>query len=498
MAAALRGGGAKARADAMANCAKMADMFVDHAGDAHHRVACAVLEAVVEAVPALGPGLEPHLERLCPALFPRLVDAKESVRGLASAALAAVGDAHAADALLPALLTSLEQSKAPRAKTGVLEFALYVLSGQGGGTDPRGARGRTPASAGTGGLGAWVARVAPLTRDRHAPLRAAAAAGLAAVHTRADQAVLLRYLASVPGADAAAVCRAVAPHAPSIEAEFNAYADAMRNDKYSHSSPGGGRYSDEEEEEEEAFGDEVEELRESVPAAEDGNKQVGVEGGDVVAAALDRSMERLGVPPSAGGVDGAASLAGFGAEALDRRAAEVSSGKVSADEPPASKGFADEPPIEVAAPRLRASSPRPRSLRRRRRRRRCRKTTPRSTSPRSPSPRPSPRRPPRVPRRGPALWRRCAERSARAPTPAPTARGRCSPSPSRRSRPKRAATRPRRTRCLPFATWRSARPTRSLHTPPSPSRASSTRSQLAATQLAAAAGAGFRSPARLR
>ena len=373
LATALRGGGAKARADALANCGKIADAFVDHAGDPHHRVACAVLEAVVEAVPVLGPGLEPHLERLCPALFPRLVDAKESVRGLASAALAAVGDAHSADALLPALLTSLEQSKAPRAKTGVLEFALYVLSGQGGGTDPRGARGRTPASAGTGGLGAWVAKVAPLTRDRHAPLRAAAAAGLAAVHTRADQAVLLRYLASVPGADAAAVCRAVAPHAPSIEAEFNAYADAMRNDKYAHSSPRGGRYSDDDEEEEdeedeeeedEAFGDEAEELRESVRAAEEGNEEVVegggrggrevVKGGDVVAAALDRSMERLGVPPSAGGVDGAASLAGFGAEALDRRAAEVSSGgappgsKDSADEPPGDDS-ADEPP-EVAAP----------------------------------------------------------------------------------------------------------------------------------------------------
>ena len=59
-------------------------------------------------------------------------DAKEAVRGLASAALAAVGDAHAADALLPALLRSLDFAKAPRAKTGVLEFALYVLSGQAG------------------------------------------------------------------------------------------------------------------------------------------------------------------------------------------------------------------------------------------------------------------------------------------------------------------------------------------------------------------------------
>jgi hypothetical protein len=81
----------------------------------------------------VGGALEPYLDRLCPVLFPRLVDAKEAVRGLASAALAAVGDAHAADALLPALLRSLDFAKAPRAKTGVLEFALYVLSGQGGG-----------------------------------------------------------------------------------------------------------------------------------------------------------------------------------------------------------------------------------------------------------------------------------------------------------------------------------------------------------------------------
>lgn len=361
LAAALRSGGAKARADAIANCGKVADMFVDHAGDAHHRVACAVLEAVVEAVPVLGPGLEPHLERLCPALFPRLVDAKESVRGLASAALAAVGDAFTADALLPALLTSLEQSKAPRAKTGVLEFALYVLSGQGGGTDPHArARGRHhPASAGTGGLGAWVARVAPLTRDRHAPLRAAAAAGLAAVHTRADQAVLLRYLASVPGADAAAVCRAVAPHAPSIEAEFNAYADAMRNDKYGgHSGNNSGRYSDEEEDEEEVFGDEAEELRESVPVPDDaedgdvvgGDDQRLTNDGDVVAAALDRSMERLGVPPSAGGVDGAASLAGYGADALDRRAAEVSHpGAVSQRGAPGGKAAAVSSPRDDRA-----------------------------------------------------------------------------------------------------------------------------------------------------
>ena len=363
-------GGAKARADAIANCAKVADMFVDHAGDAHHRVACAVLEAVVEAVPVLGPGLEPHLERLCPALFPRLVDAKESVRGLASAALAAVGDAFTADALLPALLTSLEQSKAPRAKTGVLEFALYVLSGQGGGTDPHARAGTAPpGERGHRRFGrVGRARRAPHPRPSRASTRGGGGGARRGAHARGPGGA-----AAVPrdrsGVDAAAVCRAVAPHAPSIEAEFNAYADAMRNDKYGgHSGNNSGRYSDDDEDEEEAFGDDAEELRESVPVPDEtdpdgdvvGGDDQRVTSGDVVAAALDRSMERLGVPPSAGGVDGAASLAGYGAEALDRRAAEVSGyGAVSRQgahlggKAAVSSGNqddrADEPP-EVAAP----------------------------------------------------------------------------------------------------------------------------------------------------
>jgi CLIP-associating protein 1/2 len=228
LAIALRTGGTRAAAEAASAVSRIAELLAAHLGDAHHRVALAALEAAVEAVPAVGVALEPYLDRLCPALFPRLVDPKEAVRGLASAALAAVGDAHAPDAILPALLRSLDVAKAPRAKTGVLEFALYVLSGQGGGTDPSGA-GRSPVTAGSHALAAWVARVAPLTADRHVPLRAAAAAGLAAVHTRADTTVVLHHLASLAGAEAAAVCRAVAPHAPSFEAEFNAYAAHTRS-----------------------------------------------------------------------------------------------------------------------------------------------------------------------------------------------------------------------------------------------------------------------------
>ena len=227
LSAAVRVGGRRAAEDASAEAGRVADVFAAHLGDSHHRVAHAALDAMVEFVPVAGASLEPELERLCPLLFPRLVDAKESVRTAASAALAAIGDAHPADALLPALLESLDASKAPRAKTGVLEFALYVLSGQGGGTDPTG-RGRAPATAGGASLRRWVARVAPLTAEKHGPLRAAAAAGLAAVHARADPTVVLRHLVGVSAAEAAETCRAVAPHAPYIEAEFHAFAASER------------------------------------------------------------------------------------------------------------------------------------------------------------------------------------------------------------------------------------------------------------------------------
>ena len=229
LASALRAGGSRCVSDASSRARDLADVFVQHVGDPHHRVAHAVLEAIVEAIPVCGASLEPELEKLCPPLFPRLVDAKENVRGLASAALAAVGDQHPADAILPALLASLDASKAPRAKTGVLEFALYVLSGQGGGTDPDNAsRALQPASAGSASLRRWVARVAPLVSDRHAPLRAAAAAGLAAVHVRADPVAVLRHLVSMSVSDAAMTCRAVGQHAPQIENEFHAYAAAER------------------------------------------------------------------------------------------------------------------------------------------------------------------------------------------------------------------------------------------------------------------------------
>ena len=156
------------------------------------------------------------------------MDAKESVRTAASAALAAIGDAHPADALLPALLESLDASKAPRAKTGVLEFALYVLSGQGGGTDPTGrGRARRPRRAAPRYEdGSRASRRSPRRSTDHSARRRRRG------WRRCTRARTRRWCcvisSGVSAAEAAETCRAVAPHAPYMEAEFHAFAASER------------------------------------------------------------------------------------------------------------------------------------------------------------------------------------------------------------------------------------------------------------------------------
>jgi CLIP-associating protein 1/2 len=380
---AIRVGGRPAADDAASKAGRVADVFAAHLDDPHHRVAHAALDAMVEFVPVAGASLEPELERLCPLLFPRLVDAKESVRQAASAALAAVGDAHPADALLPALLESLDASKAPRAKTGVLEFALYVLSGQGGGTDPTG-RGRAPATAGGAALRRWVARVAPLAADKHGPLRAAAAAGLAAVHARADPTVVLRHLVGVSAAEAAETCRAVAPHAPSIEAEFHAFAASERrgaerrekasravaHDRYAMASAGYAEDEDEAEEAENRAEDRAAEAEVEASSSEDERAEVMrsteaenyYKSREVVAA----SMERLDATRAAAeAAEAAANAAEFHAAAKDSpsvsaaaAAARASASAPSRREDPASFALSEA----LAGLAGAGSSARPRAL----------------------------------------------------------------------------------------------------------------------------------------
>jgi len=144
------------------------------------------------------------LHSLLPALFARLVDAREPLRAAASAALAALGGALPAAQLLPPLLRALQAAPSARQKTGCLEFALTALLSAGAG----------PAAGAP--LRAWAAELAPLASERHAGLRAAAIANLVALHERCDGAALPQLLAALPAAEAAALHTQLLPFLPGL------------------------------------------------------------------------------------------------------------------------------------------------------------------------------------------------------------------------------------------------------------------------------------------
>jgi CLIP-associating protein 1/2 len=250
---ALDEGGEGAGADADALAERIAGPLADALEDTHQRVAQAALEALAALACAAPAAAEAHLDRLLPGCFARLVDVNQSLRAAASAALGALGDALPPEALLPPLSRALDRSAQPRARTGVLEFALHAIvggaddgdhdgaeAGSGGG----GAEGGAAASPGAHGgavsapgeaaeatpapapraaaapgpaLRSWVAKVAPLTADKHPGLRNAAVANLVAVYERCDAATVVAVLAVQPPAELAALRKALSPYLPDLD-----------------------------------------------------------------------------------------------------------------------------------------------------------------------------------------------------------------------------------------------------------------------------------------
>ena len=254
-------GGADGGAEASAAAAAIAEGVED----AHRRVALCGLEALAALAAAAPRASEAALERLLPGCFARLVDVRETLRGAASAALAALGDALAPEALLPPLGRLLERAQQPRQRTGILEFALHALVGgvddddesnaapngnqpssdadmpdafageaaaaaasvtQGrrasgvgaAAANSEGARGAARGAAGPGpALRAWAARCAPLTADKHAGLRNAAVATLVAIYEKCDAQTVVQLVASAPPGEQAALRRTLGPYLPGLD-----------------------------------------------------------------------------------------------------------------------------------------------------------------------------------------------------------------------------------------------------------------------------------------
>ncbi|KAG0621726.1 hypothetical protein M758_3G044000 [Ceratodon purpureus] len=189
-------------------------LFSEHLDDPHHKVAQAALSTLVELVPACRKLFEAYLERILPHVFARLVDAKEVIRQLSTSALETVGNTYSIDALLPALLRSLDEQRSPKAKMAVIEFAIaafakLALNGE--------------ASGGSGLLKLWLAKLAPLVHDKNAKLKETAVTGLISVYSHFDSTIVLNFILGLSIEEQSTLRRALKHYTPRIEVDLMVY-----------------------------------------------------------------------------------------------------------------------------------------------------------------------------------------------------------------------------------------------------------------------------------
>ncbi|XP_024364725.1 CLIP-associated protein isoform X2 [Physcomitrium patens] len=193
---------------------KVMKLFSTHLDDPHHKVAQAALSTLVELVPVCRKLFETYLERILPHVFARLVDAKEVIRQLSTSALETVGNTYSIDALLPALLRSLDEQRSPKAKMAVIEFAIaafakLALNGE--------------ASGGSGLLKLWLAKLAPLVHDKNAKLKETAVTGLISVYSHFDSSIVLNFILGLSIEEQSTLRRALKHYTPRIEVDLMIY-----------------------------------------------------------------------------------------------------------------------------------------------------------------------------------------------------------------------------------------------------------------------------------
>lgn len=206
--------GSKGLQEVSQNFEKVMKLFSTHLDDPHHKVAQAALSTLVELVPACRKLFETYLERILPHVFARLVDAKEVIRQLSTSALETVGNTYSIDALLPALLRSLDEQRSPKAKMAVIEFAIaafakLALNGE--------------ASGGSGLLKLWLAKLAPLVHEKNAKLKETAVTGLISVYSHFESSIVLNFILGLSIEEQSTLRRALKHYTPRIEVDLMTY-----------------------------------------------------------------------------------------------------------------------------------------------------------------------------------------------------------------------------------------------------------------------------------
>ena len=155
---------------------KVVDILCTNVSHPHAKVASAALDCLAELTPVCMPALNAFLERLLPLLFPRLVDAKQIIRELATEVLTAIGSNSSPDMLLPGLIKSLDAVRTTKGRIGIVEFSAHYLVGDVDVLD-------TDAHASHAQIRReWLEKLVPFFSDKNAELRSASTQCIIAVY----------------------------------------------------------------------------------------------------------------------------------------------------------------------------------------------------------------------------------------------------------------------------------------------------------------------------
>ncbi|XP_016503354.2 CLIP-associated protein-like [Nicotiana tabacum] len=206
---------------------KVMKLFFQHLDDPHHKVAQAALSTLADLIPACRKPFESYVERILPHVFSRLIDPKELVRQPCSTTLEIVSKTYGIDALLPALLRSLDEQRSPKAKLAVIEFAIGSFN-----KHPSNSEG----AANIGILKLWLAKLTPLIHDKNTKLKEAAISCIISMYTHFDSTAVLNFILSLSVEEQNSLRRALKKCTPRIEVDLMNFLQSKKDRQRSKSS----------------------------------------------------------------------------------------------------------------------------------------------------------------------------------------------------------------------------------------------------------------------
>lgn len=213
--------GPKGLQEVLQNFDKVMKLFFLHLDDPHYKVAHASLTTLKEMIPKFKKQTEHYLERILPRVFLRFHDPKESIRKNASEILQIISENYGIDSILPGLLRSLDEQKAPRAKLAIIEYAK-------GNFEKCTLNTENYLSSTNSFIKLWLGKLVIVFKDKNTRLKEAALVGILTIYSNFDAGSVLGFLTGLSVEEQKPVRLALKQRNPRIDVDLVNFMQAKK------------------------------------------------------------------------------------------------------------------------------------------------------------------------------------------------------------------------------------------------------------------------------